>query len=447
VSIAALVSIAAGCGGTPGSSGSSTKTSTAAVKPMTAAQIKAAGNVNLSIVDSQQGGEATAIDTIIKNFMAKYPNVHIKRTYKDFDTYKKTLKLSMSSSDGPDIAVANPPTAEPVVQAGLVEPLDRYFKAYGWNATYPASVRTFLRIAPSGKSYGTGELYGVGLGGQISGLFYNPKLMAKLGIQKPATFADFEQALATAKAKGVQPLELGNLEKWPASQTLTYIMSALVPQQKISDWVAGKPGATFKDPSFIKAAATLKSWVDKGYINNDANGVSIDAAIAKFSKGGSLFLGQGFDEWPDIDKSMKSDYGTQPGFMTMPQLKAGEPPVALGYTTNPYMIRSGGKHKDVAAAFLNYLISPENESIRFNAGVLPLSSKHAPGPTDTVYGDVLKAWDATYSRDALVPFLDWATPTVGDTLFAAVQELIAGKASPQKVADTVQQDWTQDHGS
>jgi raffinose/stachyose/melibiose transport system substrate-binding protein len=43
--------------------------------------------------------------------------------------------------------------------------------------------------------------------------------------------------------------------------------------------------------------------------------------------------------------------------------------------------------------------------------------------------------------NTLTPYLDWATPTMGDTLFAALQDLTAGHASVAQFIARVQQDW------
>ena len=57
-----------------------------------------------------------------------------------------------------------------------------------------------------------------------------------------------------------------------------------------------------------------------------------------------------------------------------------------------------------------------------------------PAGLDT---EVYNAWTKANATDAIVPYLDWATPTMYDTITAAIQELLAGKATPQAVRDKV----------
>ena len=51
-----------------------------------------------------------------------------------------------------------------------------------------------------------------------------------------------------------------------------------------------------------------------------------------------------------------------------------------------------------------------------------------PSGIDT---EVFNAWTKANDEDAIVPYLDWATPTMYDTITAAIQELMAGKTTPE----------------
>ena len=48
---------------------------------------------------------------------------------------------------------------------------------------------------------------------------------------------------------------------------------------------------------------------------------------------------------------------------------------------------------------------------------------------------------ATNASNGLVPYEDWATPTMYDTLTAAVQELLGLKITPQEFVDAVEADY------
>ena len=45
------------------------------------------------------------------------------------------------------------------------------------------------------------------------------------------------------------------------------------------------------------------------------------------------------------------------------------------------------------------------------------------------------------TANGLVPYLDWATPTMGDTLGATLQDLLAKKVTPQQALEALQKDY------
>ena len=44
--------------------------------------------------------------------------------------------------------------------------------------------------------------------------------------------------------------------------------------------------------------------------------------------------------------------------------------------------------------------------------------------------------------NGIVPYLDWATPTLYDTITAAIQELLAAEETPQEFVAKIDEDYT-----
>ena len=122
------------------------------------------------------------------------------------------------------------------------------------------------------------------------GVFYNKATMKRLGIKVPTTFAEFEQSLATAKAGGVPPIMVGNLDRWPMGHVFMVLQSRFDDPTAIANWTYGRPGSTFDDAGTRKAASILEQWGTKGYFENGFNGVSQTAAAARFGKGEGLYF-------------------------------------------------------------------------------------------------------------------------------------------------------------
>ena len=75
-------------------------------------------------------------------------------------------------------------------------------------------------------------------------------------------------------------------------------------------------------------------------------------------------------------------------------------------------------------------------------GNLPIADTADQEATGPLGEAVFKAFGTAVEQDALVPYLDYATPTMADTLGAALQDLLAKKATPEQFLDTVEKDYS-----
>jgi raffinose/stachyose/melibiose transport system substrate-binding protein len=425
-----VTALAAGCGTPGGNDASTAKTTTqASAKP----DIAKAGNVTLTVWDQEvRGGQAAQIKELNKQFQAKYPNVTIKRVAKSFEDLNTTLKLAVSGPKAPDVVEANQGLGVmgQLVKAKLLRPIDDYAKVYGWADRYPSLLLDLNKFEPDGTTFGGGDLYGLSQMGEIVGVFYNKKKVAT----PPKTFADFEAALAKAKADGDVPIQFGNLDKWPGIHEYETVLGQNADKQAVRDFVFQKSGASFNTPEFQAAATKLQDWVKKGYFTNDFNGTGYDPAWQRFAKGRGTFLIAGTWLVADLAKQMGDDVG----FFTMPGTQAGGDPVALGGESLPFTITSKSAHPDVAAAYIDFLTDQNATNVLAQTDNLPAMKYEAPAPTGALTTDVFAAWKALGDADGLIPYADYTTPTFGDDLGGAIQQMLAGKDSPQEFTQGVQ---------
>ncbi|KGN34861.1 sugar ABC transporter substrate-binding protein [Knoellia sinensis KCTC 19936] len=442
----ALVAITVGTGlalaaCAPGSgSDSGAGDSTAPAPDSVQTDAAALGDVTLTVWDQEvRGGQAKQMETLNAEFQKKYPNIKLERVSRSFDDLVKTLRLALSGADAPDVVQANNTRSQMgnFVTAGQLVNLDPYAAAYGWVKRYPQSVRNVASYSPDGKTFGSGSLFGMPQVGELVGIFYNDAKLKTLGINPPKTWADFDAALATAKSKGEVPLVLGNLEKWPAGHVFGVLQGRFTPAEDIRTLGFGQRGGNWATPENTKAAQTLVDWVDKGYFNSGVNGLDYDPAWQNFTKGQGLFLIAGSWLQADLSNAMKADVK----FMLPPAPEAGGTPVTTGGSGLPFAITQKAKNKDAAAAYINFITSPEAMKVLADNGNLPVVETAEQAAPDALATDVFAAFDQVTKEDGLVPYLDWATPTMGDTLGATLQDLLAKKATPEKALETLQKDY------
>jgi raffinose/stachyose/melibiose transport system substrate-binding protein len=399
------------------------------------------GDVSLTVWDQEvRGGQAAQMAELNKQFEAKYPNIKLKRVSRSFDDLKTTLRLALSGNDAPDVVQANNGRSDmgEFVKAGQLVPLDEWAKAYDWGSRYPASVMQYSRYSADGKTFGEGNLYGLPQVGEVVGLYYNKEKLTKLGIQPPTTWAEFEDALAKAKAGGELPMQLGNLDKWPAIHVFGTVQDKTTPADQITTLAFGRPGASWKTPENTKAAETLVSWVDKGYFNSGFNGQGYDPAWQDFGKGNGVFLIAGTWLQADLQKAL----GVKVGFMLPPGTDANAKPVVTGGTGLPFAMTNKAKNKDAAAAYINFITSPDAMKVLTSTGNLPIADTNQQQAPAGLAKDIFGAFGTAVGEEGLVPYLDYATPTMYDTLGAALQDLMAKKATPQQFVDKLEADYS-----
>src|SRR4051794_41416764 len=168
----AVAIVIAGCGGTPGASKPNQQPASKSDEPVKTSGFDSLGPVTLRVVSSEgSGGPREAIKTLTKQFEAKYPNVTVKVSFRDFSSWIKQAKLTASSNSAPDVFAGNQgyQLDGELVKAGLVLPLDKYAKAYGWDKSYTPETLQQFEWTKNGSSFGSGALYGGAPGGQATG--------------------------------------------------------------------------------------------------------------------------------------------------------------------------------------------------------------------------------------------------------------------------------------
>jgi raffinose/stachyose/melibiose transport system substrate-binding protein len=396
------------------------------------------GDVTLTVWDQEvRGGQDEQMKALNDAFHAKYPNITIKRMSRSFDDLGTTLRLALSGNDAPDVVQANNGRADmgKFVQAQQLVALDPWAKAYGWTDRYPGSVLQYSRYSADGKTFGDGNIYGLPQVGEIVGIFYNKEKLTKLGLQPPKTWADLTSALSTAKQRGEIPLQLGNLDKWPALHVFGTIQGQYVPADTVTKLGFGRSGASWTTPENTKAAEEMLNWVNAGYFNDSPNGTDYDKAWQNLAAGKGVFLIGGSWLGADLGKAM----GDKVGFVAPPPGQDGKV-AATGGTGLPFTITSKAKNPDAAAAYINFITSSDAMGTLTKTGNMPVVETGKQQKPSGVQGDIFTAFGTTTEAGRLLPYLDYATPTMGDTMGAALQDLIAKRISPQQFLQKLQDD-------
>lgn len=402
--------------------------------------VAAAGDITLTVWDQEvRGGQNEQIEQLNGAFEEKYPNVTIDRVSQAFDDLNTTLRLALTGDDAPDVVQANNArnTMGAFVKAGQLRALDDYAELYGWGDRFPESVLQYSTYGEDAVDFGTGSLYGLPQVGEIVGVFYSKARLAGLGAELPTDWTEFETVLEQAHAKGHRPLVLGNIDKWPAIHVFGPVQGGHVPAETIRDLGLGNAGGDWTSAENVGAAQQLADWSTKGYFNDGPNGTDYDAAWQAFSTGEGDFLIGGSWLGADLEDAMGDDVG-----FFVPNTSDGTP-ATTGGTGLPFGITSAAENTDVAAAYIDFLTSEEAMKILAETGNMPVNGTADLAPDSGVQADIFGEFGRVTTDGALLPYLDYATPTFSDTLGDALQGLIAGEISPKEFAELLNTDYSE----
>ena len=161
-------------------------------------------------------------------------------------------------------------------------------------------------------------------------------------------------AKARAKLPSSEPvLMLGNKEGYEAPYVAMTVAGSLGEAANVRNWIFHKGAVTIDNPTTVKAFTMLQSWQKKGYLPSDVNALSWDDSVADFAKGQGVFYFEGSWDAAIVKAGLKSAAGAA----AMPPSVAGGPHASIGSTSGPWHISSKTKNPDLAAAWLNYIIS------------------------------------------------------------------------------------------
>ena len=375
------------------------------------------------------------ITPLVEGFTKLHPNVTFDLIETPFADYQTSLKLAMSSNESPDIVQYSPAPMRSIVPAGLVLPLDDYAEAYGWRDEVSPSLLGIVTSNEDATQYGTGHLYALPGAVQMVGVFYNKAVTEAAGItDEPKTLAEFEDDLATLKGDGVTPLAVpalatGGFQLWGA------LSNVMADPETFSSWVYGEPGATLlDDPGFEEAAATVKEWADAGYMAEGVSAVADPDALAELTTAQRAYFLSG--NWNA--KELAEKLGDDLGFFLLPGEKADQPAVATG-SGFPYSISAKSQNPDVAAAFLDYIISEEAAQGVYDGGFIPIQPIEVDD--DEVKGEFVIAYESVVDGSGITPFANWATSSMIDPLTAGIQGVISGNMTPEAYIESLQADW------
>jgi len=415
--LAAAGALLVGCGGGDDTSGSAAKKSDG-------------GPVTIEWWHIQNNDPMKSVwADAVKEYTAAHPNVKINVTVLENEAFKAKLTTTMQGGKVPDIFQSwGGGTLKEQADAGLVQDVTGPTKA--WIGE--------LNPAATGLYQVDGKQYGVPFNLGMVGVWYRKSLFEKAGIETPpATWDEFLTTVETLKAKGITPLAIGGKDKWPGMFWWANLSLRIAGKDALAQ--AGEDGS-FDGPGFVKAGEELKRLIDlkpfqDGFLAAPWDGAGGEAAQIGTGKAAMSLMGQWAPSTYAANAKDADEVLGDLGWFPFPTVDGG-----AGGPTEQFGGGDGfafGKDAPPEAVdFAKFLVTSDvANKAGASGGILPVKTGTESSVTDPNMKSVL---DARAQADFVQLYLDQAyAPAVGQAINDAVQELFAGKASPQDVAGQI----------
>ncbi len=390
-------------------------------------------------------------EAAIEQFKERYPDWQVKRSARPLADMKTAVMAALGAGVGPDIVLVNngEHMMGPMVRANQIVNLDPYAEQYGWlDELFSPTIWDRVRYTEDGTQFGEGLIWAVGLDAELVGIYYNKDIFEELNLSIPESVAELEETMQLIKEGGYAPISVGILDDWQffhlygalQHAALAHQMGADAAQEYLDDVVVRtKADRSWMEEGNIESARILQNWVENEFLVDGFTALGGDDALSVYLAGASALFIQG--SWYSVSIA-EADF--ESGFIPFPPMeKGGELPPQIGGMATPIGISIYSPHPDLAAEYLDFLIaSDKTVELQLELNVLPA---RVPVPLEGIpkglYHDILTAWNETNRVGRVGHFLDWATPTMWDTIGDAGRDLMLLRISPEEFVEKIEADY------
>ena len=369
----------------------STTTTTTAVETTAAAETtKAAEPITIEFWSwNNEGAYPKVHEDAEKRFMAKYPNVTIKREYISYADYLVKLKAALSGGQAPDI-FQTPWAGEytDFARSGAAEPMTDYLKK-----DFPAFFENVMKAITV-----DGQVWAVPLDLNTLQIAYNVNKFKELGLEVPKSQDELITLAGKLKDAGLFGIAQGTKDLWTGADTFFAEIAYTDPTHtKMAEADEGKIG--WDDPVFVDAIKAVDKLIKGGVYAPGAN--SMDAFVGAedlfVQQKSAMFYPVGNFVTGGITEKVAGAF--EYDLFPLPPLKAGDQALSTGGVAEMFCVSKNGKNKEMALEFLRFLTNDDGKAILVANDFIPSSDyKGDMSKLSPLYKNMLDAQSKTQSR-------------------------------------------------
>jgi len=365
-------------------------------------------------------------DKIIPAFEATHPGIKVKFTPSAPAEYNAALNSKLDAGSAGDLITCRPfDVSLAIFEKGQLADLSDL-----------EGMKNFGDVAKSGWSTDDGSAtFCVPMASVIHGFIYNKDAFKDVGVDVPATEADFFAALDKIKADGnYMPMAMGTNDQWEAATMGLYNIG--------SNYWKGEEGriglikgtAKITDQGFVDAFASLAKW--GAYLGDGFEAQTYPDSQNLFTLGRAAIYPAG--SWEISGFNAQADF--EMGAFYPPVKAAGDTCYISDHTDIAMGMNAASAHPEETKAFLNWMGSAEFASLYANAlpGFFSLSN-HEVAMEDPLAQEFV-SWRGKCESTIRPTYqiLSRGEPNLETEMWNASVAVIKGTESPEDAAARMQ---------
>ena len=379
---------------------------------------------------------ADAINTLIDEYKNVAPDVTInyETTQNDYPTL---LKAKINSGETPDIFSS---TSGKEIDTYLDYSLD--LSDQPLMQTIDDGVAASMASTKNG-----GGMYGIAIKGNYFGMLYNKDILEKSGVSKvPETVDEMKDACTKITAAGYKPFTTGFMEWWVFKHIGQHFTDAAAKEAGITagELVSSIQNGESKIEDYPIMYNNFFDFIDLAVANGDDKPLETDLAGEEqaFATGQAAFmLGQG--AWVEADL-LKINPDLKFGFAGYPVDDKAEDAQVITGSDQALRINKDSKNLQAVLNFINWWYTSDYGKSWFTdvAGVVPPVKTDAK--SDLVV--ITEGSELVEKKGAGELSIVQSTDSFNQVYGEAIQSYIAGTATREETAATLDKQWAEIDG-
>mgnify|MGYP001300047595 FL=1 len=368
------------------------------------------------------------VNQIINEYRAENPHVIIHTEVLENESYKNKLKVISTSNQLPDVGVTwSAGFMRPYVEGELFTPLDDLLRG-GLQDQFIAGVT---------EPYVFDEqTYALPLEFNVAPIYYNKEIFQRYHLTVPETYEELLQIIQTLNDNGIEPIALGNRDRWTGSLWYMYLADRIAGQETLASAIRGE--TSFAEMDLLKAAGEVQALVEVEAFVRGFNGLSNEEAKTEFLNERTAMYLMGSWDLPNFttNEDIPKEFRDKVGFFKFPTVEGGKgdrnswvggPGVGLFVAENSAV-------KEEAKRFVHYFIEQWGEQAVTGAGVIPAtkvdtSTLELPQLYIELFNEIDRASSLTLFADVQMETSD------AEVHLNQIQALFGKAVSPKMFAD------------